>query len=162
VEQPALVDQLGRRLLDVLDPGRGRHPLRGAVRDEAAPAGGVLVLERAVDDVGDRLEPAVRMPRGALRLAGRVLDGAHVVEEQERVGQGQVDAREGAPDLEPLAFEVALGGHDLGDAAPVGVRLRQQREAGQGQRVGHHGRHGVLPRSGARPGRAVHCSPERS
>jgi hypothetical protein len=34
----------------------------------------VGVLEGAVDDVGDGLEAAVRVPRRALGLAGRVLD----------------------------------------------------------------------------------------
>jgi hypothetical protein len=43
------------------------------------------VLERAVDDVGDGLEAAVRVPRRALGLAGRVVDLAHLVHVDERV-----------------------------------------------------------------------------
>ena len=163
VEEAALGHQFGRGLLDVLDSGRGGHPLGGAVGDEAAAAGGVLVLEGAVDDVGDGLESAVGVPGGALRLAGRVLDGAHVVEEQEGVGQGQVDAGEGAADLEALAFQVALRGDDPGDAAPVGLGLGQDGQAGQGQWVGRHGGHGVLPRGRVTVhDRAVHCSGQLS
>ena len=66
-------------------PGAGRHPLGVAVGDQAAAAVGVLVLERAVDHVGDGLEAAVRVPRRALRLARRVLHLAHLVHVDERV-----------------------------------------------------------------------------
>src|SRR5262245_27678290 len=71
--KPAGLHQpLGRRL-DVQDPRAGRHPLGVAVGDRAAAAVGVLVLEDAVDHVGDRLEAAVRVPRRALGLPRRVL-----------------------------------------------------------------------------------------
>ena len=83
--RPPLSDQPLRRLLDVQDPGAGGHPLRVAVGDDAAAAVRVVVLEDAVDHVGDGLEAAVRVPRRALRLAGRVLDLAHLVEVDERV-----------------------------------------------------------------------------
>ena len=65
------------------------------------------MLERAVDHVGDGLEAAVRMPRRALGLAGRVFDLAHLVEVDERVEVLEVDAGEGAADREPLPFEAA-------------------------------------------------------
>ena len=106
-KRPPLDDELLRRLLDVLDAGAGGHPLRGAVGDQAAAAGGVLVLEGAIDDVGHGLEAAVRVPGRALRLAGRVLDGADVVEQQERVGERELDARERAADEEAFALEPA-------------------------------------------------------
>ena len=89
----------------MLDAGAGRHPLGRAVGDEAAAARRVLVLEGAVDDVRHGLEAAVRVPGRALGLARGVLHGAHVVEQQERVGQRQVDARERPPYDEPLAFD---------------------------------------------------------
>ena len=63
------------------------------------------VLEDAVDHVGDGLEAAMRMPRRALRLARRVLHLAHLVEVDERVEVGQVDAGERAADREALALE---------------------------------------------------------
>ena len=107
VEEPAADDQLLGRRLDVEDAAAGRHPLGGAVGDDAAAAVGVLVLERAVDDVGDGLEAAVRVPVGAPRLAGRVVDLAHLVHVDERVEVGQVDAGEGPADREALALEPA-------------------------------------------------------
>ena len=78
-------DELLGRRLDVQDARAGGHPLRGAVRDEAAAAVGVLVLERPVDDVGDGLEAAVRVPVGALGLVRGVVDLAHLVHVDERV-----------------------------------------------------------------------------
>jgi hypothetical protein len=107
VEQPAARHELLGRLLDVQDAAAGRHPLGVAVGDQPAAAVGVLVTEGAVDDVGDGLEPAVRVPRGALRLAGAVVDLTHLVHVHERVEPRQVHPGEGAPDREPLAL-VAL------------------------------------------------------
>ena len=124
VEEAALRDERVRRALDVLDAGAGRHPLRRAVGDEAAAAGGVLVLEGAIDDVGHGLEAAVRVPGRALRLAGRVFDGADVVEEQERIGQRQFVRREGTADDEALALLLRVGGDDAGDGPPRCLALR--------------------------------------
>ena len=85
VEQAAAGDQLLRRGLDVQDPAAGGHPLGVAVGDRAAATEGVLVVEDAVDDVGDGLEAAVRVPRRALGLTRRVVDLAHLVHVDERV-----------------------------------------------------------------------------
>ncbi len=114
MKQPAAQDERLRRLLDVQDPGAGGHPLRVAVRDEPAAAVRVLVLERAVDHVGDRLETTMWVPGRALRLTGRVLDLAHLVEVHERIEIFERDAGEGAADREPLPFEPVRG---VGDAA---------------------------------------------
>ena len=112
VEQPAARHQPLRWLLDVEDPGAGRHPLGVAVRDDAASAVRVLVLERAVDHVRHGLEPPVRVPGRALRLARRVLHLAHLVQMDERVELCQVDAVERAADREPLALQPGRGrGH---------------------------------------------------
>ena len=100
------------------------------------------MVEDAVDDVGDGLEAAVRVPGRALGLAGRVLDGAHLVHVDERVEVAQVDAGEGALDREPLALEPAgRVGHGA-DAALLGGRggrhARQDGEVGDGDsRHGH-------------------------
>ena len=104
VEQPAARHEPLRRLLDVEDPGAGCHPLGVAVGDRPAATVRVLVLERAVHHVGDRLEPAVRVPGRALRLARRVVDLAHLVHVDERVEIGEVDMREGAANREALPF----------------------------------------------------------
>src|SRR5260370_933215 len=110
------------------------NPLGVAVGDQAAAAVGVLVPERPVDDVGDGLEPAVRVPRGALGLAGAVVDLAHLVHVDERVEPGQVHAGERAPDREPLALEGRRGGRDRGDG-PFGLAGRRLRDPRQDQDV---------------------------
>jgi hypothetical protein len=146
MEQPALGDEFRRRLLDVLDTGGGRHPLRRPIRDEPATPGGVLMLERAVDDVRDGLEPPVRMPGRTFRLTGRVLHRSHVVEQQEGVGQLDVRSREGTPYLEALPLEVTLRSDDLGDATPAGVALGQTRQTGQRERIRRDSGHWPLLR----------------
>ena len=133
---------LGRRL-DVEDPAAGGHPLGGAVGDDAAAAVGVLVLEGAVDHVGDGLEAAVGVPVGAPGLDGRVVDLAHLVHVDERVEVGQVDAGEGPPHREALALEAGRRGRDRPDGAGSVARadggdLRQR------QGVSGHGGHGYL------------------
>ena len=117
-----LLERLGRYLV-VQDAGPRRHPLRVAFADEAAATVRVVVLDHAVDDVRDGLEPAVRVPRRADGLVRRVLDGAELVEEEERVGDVGVDAAgERAPHLEARAFDDMLRRHDGRDAPMHGVR----------------------------------------
>jgi Kef-type K+ transport system membrane component KefB len=130
VEQAAADHELLRRRLDVQQPGTRGHPLGVAVGDQPAAAVGVLVPERAVDDVGDGLEPAVRVPRGALGLTGTVVDLAHLVHVDERIEPRQVHAGEGAPDREALAFEAARGGGDRDDR-PLGLGHVRLRHPGQ-------------------------------
>ena len=91
---------------------------------DAAATVGVLVQERPVDDVGDGLEAAVRVPVGAPGLARRVVDLAHLVHVDERVEVGAVDAGEGPPDREALALEAARGGGDRADGTVVGLGPR--------------------------------------
>ena len=87
----------------------------------------------AVQHVGHGLEAAVRVVGRALGLARRVLDGAHVVEQQERVGEAKVDAGERPAHLEALALEepgrVDHGHHLAGDA------LGGARDPREGERV---------------------------
>ncbi len=59
-----------RRHLGVHDPGPGGHPLHIARADHPAVAGGVLVLELALEDVADRLEAPMRVIGCADRRAG--------------------------------------------------------------------------------------------
>ena len=105
VEQSAFRHDLVRRHLRVHDAGAGGHPLRVAVGDQAAASVGVAVLQRAVQHVGHGLESAVWVIRRALRLAEGVLHGPHVVEQQEWIGESQVDRRERSPHLEARAFQ---------------------------------------------------------
>ena len=144
VEQAALLDQPLRRRLDVQQPGAGGHPLGVAVGDGAAAAVAVLVVEDAVDDVGDGLEAAVRVPRRALGLARRVLHLAHLVHHDERVEVLQVDAGERAADREALALVAGRRGGHLPDRArlvaePGLAQARQDGEVVDGDRG--HGTH---------------------
>jgi hypothetical protein len=140
VEQAAGDDELLRGRLDVENSGTGGHPLGRAVVDDAAAAVGVLVLEGAVDHVGDGLEAAVRVPARALGLAGRVIHFAHLVHVDERVQVSRRDARERAHDREALALVAPRPSGDLTNRA-LGVTQRGRGDAGQCQRVGRDGRH---------------------
>src|SRR6185312_14531468 len=71
----------------------------------AAATVGVLVPEGAVDDVGDGLEAAVRVPGRPLGLARRVVHLAHLVHVDERVERPEVDSGERTADWETLALE---------------------------------------------------------
>ena len=110
MEQPTAEDQrLGGRL-NVQDAASRCHPLGGAVGDETAAAVGVLVLEGALEDVGDGLEAAVGVPVGALGFVGGVVDLAQLVHVDEGVEVAEIHAGEGPPDREPLALKPARGG----------------------------------------------------
>ena len=135
MEQAAAHDQVLGRLLDVQDAAARGHPLGVAVGDQAAAAVGVLVPERAVDHVGDGLEPAVRVPGGAARLAWGVVDLAHLVHVDERVKGPQVNAREGAADRESLALEARRRGRDREHRPLLGRRLVRLGDPGQKQDV---------------------------
>jgi hypothetical protein len=62
------------------------------------------VVEDAVDDVGDGLEPAVWMPGGAFGFAGGVVHFAHLVHVHEWVELAHAGPGERAPDREALAL----------------------------------------------------------
>ena len=80
----------------------------------------------------------------ALGLAGRVLDLAHLVHVDERVEVGQVDARERAPDREPLAFEAGPRDRQPADRALAGDGRIRLRDPGQdGDVVDGDGGHGL-------------------
>ena len=104
---------------------------------------GVLVDERAVHQVGEGLEAAVRVPVGPARLADPVLDLAHLVHVDERVEVGLVHAGEGPAHREALTLEAAWGGGDGPNRAGAPVRVGRV-DPGQGHGVGGHGGHAVL------------------
>src|SRR5882757_3082350 len=101
------------------------------------------MLEGAVDDVCDRLEAAVRVPGGALGLARRVLDLAHLIHVDERVQLGHRDAGKRAANREALTL---VAGRRVGDRPNVplrriGRRLRDPSQCGDVRnRHGWHGR----------------------
>ena len=55
------------------------HPLGGTVGDLAATTMRVLMQERTVDEVGDRLETTVGMPRRPFVFTGCLRDFAHLI-----------------------------------------------------------------------------------
>ena len=142
VEQATGLDQRRGRGLDVQEAVTRGHVLRAAVVDGAATAMRVLVDELAVDEVGERLEAAVRVPGRALRLAGRVLDLAHLVHVDERVEDLHRHPGEGTMHRESLALESGGRRGDRRDRSRGGLRHRGQ--AGQGQGVSGDGGHGFL------------------
>ena len=97
VHMTALDHQFLAGQLVMEDAGSGGHPLGVAIVDDATPAVGVVMNERAVHEVRDGLETAVRMPRRALGFVG-FIRGDHVVEQEERVGLRHRGDRERSPD----------------------------------------------------------------
>ena len=142
VEQPTgQHERLGRHL-DVQQARARGHPLGVTVGDRATATVAVPVLEGAVDDVGDGLEAAVRVPGSALGLARGVLDLTHLVHVDERVERRQVDPGEGSPHGEPFALEAARRCRDRAHGARHGIR-HGLRHAGQREDVlDGHGWHG--------------------
>ena len=90
--------------------------------------------------VGDGLEAAVGVPVGALGLAGRVVDLAHLVHVDERVEVAEVDTGEGPAHGEALALEALRRGRERHDG-PITVAHRLLGELRKGQRVSGHCRH---------------------
>ncbi len=89
------------------DAAAGGHPLHVAGAERAAIAQAVAVFDGAVQDVGDRLDAAVRMPGEAGEIIGRTVV-AEIVEQQKRIGLGRVAEAEGAAQLDAGAFERGL------------------------------------------------------
>src|SRR6266852_7710613 len=85
MEKAAARDESLGWAFDVKDSRAGRHPLRRPIRDQAAAAGGILVLKGPVDHVRDGLEPTMRVPCRSLRLARAVFHLAHLVHVNEGV-----------------------------------------------------------------------------
>ena len=121
MEEAAADDQRLRWLLDVQDAGAGGHPLRVAVGDHSPATVRVAVLERAVDDVRDRLEAPMRVPGRSLGLARRVLDLAHLIEMDERVELAEVDAGERAAHRESVTLEPARRGRHAAHGSLAGM-----------------------------------------
>ncbi len=94
-----------------------RHPLHVARAQHAAMPGRVLVLELALQHVGDGLEAAVRVIGRADRLAGAVVDRPHLVEKEERIDHVQSRGRHRPAHDEACAFALAVRRDDAGGFA---------------------------------------------
>ena len=104
------------RHLLVHDAAPGGHPLHVASGDRPGVAEAVGVIDGTGEDVGDRLDAAMRMPREALEvIAGHVV--AEIIQQQERIDVGRFAEAEGAPQVDPGAFHRGRGRDVLLDGA---------------------------------------------
>lgn len=87
-------------------------------------AGRVLVLHLTFEEVRHRLETTVRMVGRAYRLSRAIVDGAHLIEEQKRVDQGQSLTRVGTADDEATSLRLTVGGDDAADRTELTHRLK--------------------------------------
>ena len=97
---------LGHFLMN--DAAAGGHPLHVAGGDSAAVAQAVAMLDCPGQNVRDRLDPAMRMPR----KAGQVILGnlvAKIVEQQKGIVVRGVAESERAPQMHARAFHGGLG-----------------------------------------------------
>jgi hypothetical protein len=91
---------VSQRHLLMQDARPRRHPLDRARAQLARVAEAVGVFHGAFEDIGDRLDPPMRVPREALAVEHRVVI-AEIVEQQERVELGGVLEPEGAVQVTP-------------------------------------------------------------
>ena len=97
---------LGHLLVD--DAAARGHPLHVAGGDGAVVAHAVAVLDGSGEDIGDGLDPAMRVPRKAREIIlGNVI--AEIVEEQEGIEIGRIAEAERAAQVHARAFERGLG-----------------------------------------------------
>src|SRR5262245_47084631 len=103
---PAVLVALGHLLVN--DPAPGGHPLNIACADDATVPHAVAVLYRSREDVRDRLDSAVGVPRETCKVIFRNVI-AEVVEEQEWVEVGRIAESERAAQPHTRAFQRRLG-----------------------------------------------------
>src|ERR1700730_11779455 len=96
------------RHLLVDDATPRRHPLHVAGGDGTAVSHAVTMLHSSGKDIGDGLNPAVRVPWKARQIIlGNII--AEIVEQEERVKLLRVSESECAPQVHACAFESRLG-----------------------------------------------------
>jgi len=96
------------------DARTGGHPLHVARAQCAGIPQAVAMRDRAVEDIGDRLDPAMRMPGEAAREQRRIVV-AEIVEQQEGVEFGRIAKAEGAVQMDARALQSRAGGPCVGD-----------------------------------------------
>jgi hypothetical protein len=118
MEAPAAPGEFRAVHLFMQEPGAGGHPLHFALADAAAVAGGVFMVDFAVEHQRHGLEAAMRMPADAARLVGgREVRRAGMVEQQERrklrvalIVEHGVD---GETVADPVPFGLAVDAEDV-------------------------------------------------
>src|SRR5436309_4612290 len=108
VDAPTLLPDALRGHLGVHDPRARGHPLHVTGPETPPVARRVLVLEFALERVGDGLEAAVRMVRCADRLTGRVVHRPQLVDEEKGVHLLQARRGEGPANHETRALGLAM------------------------------------------------------
>ena len=103
------------------DAAPGGHPLHVAGSEPAAMSSGILVLHFAFEHVSNRLEAPMGVIRSADRLAGRVIDRSHLVDEEERVDRVDL-AGERPAHHESGALQLLVRRHHLLDFADLVLR----------------------------------------
>ena len=104
--------RVAARHLLMHDAAAGRHPLHVARAEHALVAEAVAVIDLAGQDIGDRLDAAMRMPgKAGLVLVGIVV--AEIVQQQERIELLGVAEAEGAAQMHAGALHGGLGLDDL-------------------------------------------------
>ncbi len=108
------------------------------------------MLDGAVQDIGDGLDAAVRMPGKAGEIIGRPVV-AEIVEQQERIGLRRLAEAEGAAQLDAGALDGGLGLHDAFDGSdghesvPFSTILSSFRGASEASEPGIQKRNSVHP-----------------
>jgi hypothetical protein len=100
------------RHLLVQDAATGGHPLDVPRAEAAAIAQTITVIDCASQHVGDRFDPAVRMPRKAGEVVRRIVV-AEIVEQQKWVVVLGATEPEGAPKFDAGAFHCRLRLKDM-------------------------------------------------
>ena len=97
---------LGHLLVN--NPAARRHPLDVARRNCPVVPHAVAVLHRSREHIGNRLDPAVRMPRKPRQIILRHVV-AKIIQQQERVKIRSVAEAKGALQMHARAFRRWLG-----------------------------------------------------
>jgi len=104
----------GHFLVD--DAAAGGHPLHVSRCNDPFIFHAVAMFHRAMDHVGDRLDPPMRVPGKPFQIMGRIIR-VEVVEEQERIKQGDLIVAEGPLQMDACAFDGGLALPDFADFA---------------------------------------------
>ncbi len=103
---PPGIVALGHLLMN--DAAARRHPLDVAGPDRAMIAHAVAMLHRSRQNIGDGLDPAMRMPGKAREIILRHVV-AEIIQQQKRIEVGSIAETKGAPQMHPGAFQRWFG-----------------------------------------------------
>ena len=108
----AFAVSLGHLLMD--DAAAGGHPLHVARSYDALVSKAVAVGHVAFQNIGDRLDAAVRVPGKAFEVS-RGIGVAEIIEQQKRIEERDLAVSEDSPEMNPRSFESGLAFENLPD-----------------------------------------------